>query len=66
MALSAGLEALTVALLGSVNDGLLDDDVVPLVIAALIAAGVPEKRPSDVVVDVSSVINAEPGFGDGT
>jgi hypothetical protein len=27
---------------------------------------VPEKRASDVVMDVSSVINAEPGFGDGT
>jgi hypothetical protein len=38
----------------------------PLVIAILIAAGVPEKRAGDVVVDVSSVINAKPGFGDGT
>ncbi|MFF4347016.1 hypothetical protein [Streptomyces sp. NPDC001530] len=66
MALSAGLEALTVALLESVNDGVLDDDVVPLVIATLIAAGVPEKRASDVVVDVSSAISAKPGFGDGT
>jgi AcrR family transcriptional regulator len=66
VALSAGLEALTVALLESVNDGVLDDDVVPLVIATLIAAGVPEKRASDVVMDVSSVINANPGFGDGT
>lgn len=48
------------------NDGVLDDDVVPLVIATLVAAGVPEKRASDVVVDVSSVINAKPGLGDGT
>ncbi|QIZ00615.1 hypothetical protein HEP87_51250 [Streptomyces sp. S1D4-11] len=59
-------EALTVALLESVNDAVLDDDVVPLVIATLIAAGVPEKRASDVVVDVSSVISTKPGFGDGT
>lgn len=50
MALGTGLEALTVALLESVNDGVLDDDVVPLVIATLIVAGVPEKRASDVVV----------------
>ncbi|WP_328541365.1 helix-turn-helix domain containing protein [Streptomyces sp. NBC_00371] len=48
------------------NDGVLDDDAVPLVIATLIAAGVPEKRASDVVVDVFAVITAEPGFGDGT
>lgn len=66
VALSAGLEALTVALLDSVNDGVLDDDDVPLVIVPLTAAGVPEKRASDVVVDVSSVINAKPGFGNGT
>jgi hypothetical protein len=66
VALSAGLDALTAALLESVNDGVLDDDVVPLVIATLIAAGVPEKCASDVVVDVSSVINAKPGLGDGT
>ncbi|MGW7421670.1 TetR/AcrR family transcriptional regulator [Streptomyces sp. NPDC054813] len=64
--LSAGLEALTVALLESVNDGVLDDEVVPLVIATLIAAGVPEKRASDVVEDVSFVINAKPGFDDGS
>jgi hypothetical protein len=32
----------------------------------LVAAAVPEKRASVVVVDVSSVINAKPGFGDGT
>ncbi|MER7693248.1 hypothetical protein [Streptomyces sp. NPDC097610] len=53
-------------MLESVNDGVLDDDVVPLVIATLIAAVVPEKRAGDVVVDVSSVINAKPGFGDNT
>ncbi|MGW7044190.1 hypothetical protein ACWGDT_16045 [Streptomyces avermitilis] len=63
MALSAGLEALTVTLLESVNDGVLEDDVVPLLVATLIAAGVPEQRASDVVVDVSSVSHAEPGFG---
>jgi hypothetical protein len=66
VALSAGLEALTVALLESVNEGVPDDDVVRIVIATLIAAGVPENRASAVVVDVSSTINAKPGFGDGT
>lgn len=38
----------------------------PLVIATPIAAGVPENRAGDVVVDVSSVIDAKPGFGDST
>jgi hypothetical protein len=60
------VEALTVALLESVNAGVLDDDAVPLAIAPLIAAGVPQKRASVMVVDVTSVINAKPGFGDGT
>ncbi|MFC8089221.1 hypothetical protein [Streptomyces sp. NPDC057301] len=60
--LSDGLEALAIALLENANDEVLDDDAVPLVIATLIAAGVPEKRARDVAVDVLSTINAEPGI----
>ncbi|MET8102288.1 TetR/AcrR family transcriptional regulator [Streptomyces sp. NPDC005236] len=65
VALSSGLEALTVALLDSVNDGLLDDEAVPVVIAALIAAGMPENQASDVVLDVSAASSAEPAPDDG-
>ncbi|MEV6996687.1 TetR/AcrR family transcriptional regulator [Streptomyces sp. NPDC093982] len=60
-ALSDGLEALAIALLENANDEVPDDDAVSLVIATLIAAGVPEKRARDVAVDVLSTINAEPG-----
>ncbi|MEV6296147.1 TetR/AcrR family transcriptional regulator [Streptomyces sp. NPDC051896] len=44
--LRAGLEALIVALLGSVQDRGLDDQAVPVAIAGLIAAGVPEDHAS--------------------
>ncbi|MFI1355271.1 TetR family transcriptional regulator [Streptomyces sp. NPDC020898] len=47
--LSAGLEALTVALLEAVNTGALEDDGTRIALATLIAAGVPEKRAHDVV-----------------
>ncbi len=48
--LSAGLEALTIALLEEVNSGELEDDGTRAATAALIAAGVPEKQ-ARVVVD---------------
>jgi AcrR family transcriptional regulator len=53
-ALSAGLEALTVALLESVNSGALEDDGTRTAIAALIAAGVPEERAAVVVGEVAA------------
>ncbi|MFJ4782019.1 TetR/AcrR family transcriptional regulator [Streptomyces sp. NPDC088794] len=53
-ALSAGLEALTVALLESVNSGTLEDDGSRTAIAALIAAGVPEERAAVVVGEVAA------------
>ncbi|MGW1214938.1 TetR/AcrR family transcriptional regulator [Streptomyces sp. NPDC002499] len=53
-ALSAGLEALTVALLESVNSGTLEDDGTRTAIAALIAAGVPEERAAVVVGEVAA------------
>ncbi|PAZ14828.1 TetR family transcriptional regulator [Streptomyces sp. SA15] len=52
--LSAGLEAMTVALLEEVNTGALRDDGTRTAIAMLVAAGVPEKRASAVVDDVAS------------
>ncbi|MFE0250160.1 TetR family transcriptional regulator [Streptomyces sp. NPDC059010] len=48
--LSAGLEAMTIALLEEVNTGALEDDGTRVAVATLIAAGVPEKR-ARVVVD---------------
>ncbi|MER7834347.1 TetR/AcrR family transcriptional regulator [Streptomyces sp. NPDC096040] len=57
--LSAGLEALTVSLLESVNTGAWEDDGTRIAMATLIAAGVPEKRASDVVGGVASEVLAE-------
>ncbi|WP_262063262.1 TetR/AcrR family transcriptional regulator [Streptomyces sp. STR69] len=47
--LSAGLEALTIALLEELNTGELEDDGTYAAVAALIATGVPEKQARDVV-----------------
>ncbi|MEU9478965.1 TetR family transcriptional regulator [Streptomyces sp. NPDC048191] len=47
--LSAGLEAMTVALLEEVNTGAFEDDGSRVAVATLIAAGVPEKRALAVV-----------------
>ncbi|MFF0087585.1 TetR/AcrR family transcriptional regulator [Streptomyces canus] len=51
--LSAGLEAITVALLEAVNAEALEDDGTRVVVATLIAAGVPEKRARAVVEDIA-------------
>lgn len=51
--LSAGLEAMTVALLEEVNSGELEDDGTRAAIASLIAAGVPEKQARVVVDEVA-------------
>lgn len=48
--LSAGLEAMTVAVLEEVNTGALEDDGTRVAVTTLIAAGVPEKR-AQIVVD---------------
>lgn len=48
--LSAGLEAMAIALLEEVNSGELEDDGTRVAVASLIAAGVPEKQ-ARVVVD---------------
>ncbi|GHD77288.1 TetR/AcrR family transcriptional regulator [Streptomyces mirabilis] len=58
-ALSAGLEAMTVALLEAVNTGALDDDGTRVAVATLIAAGVPEDQAGAVVDDVASAALAE-------
>jgi AcrR family transcriptional regulator len=57
--LSAGLEAMTVALLEQVNAGALEDDGTRVAIAQLIAAGVPERRARSVVADVAPTATAE-------
>lgn len=57
--LSAGLEAMTVALLEAVNTGALDDDGTRVAVATLIAAGVPEEQAGAVVDDVASAALAE-------
>ncbi|WP_327321960.1 TetR family transcriptional regulator [Streptomyces sp. NBC_01210] len=56
--LSAGLEAITVALLEEVNTGALEDDGTRVAVAVLIAAGVPEKQARVVVGDVVSAVAA--------
>ncbi|MEU6357597.1 TetR/AcrR family transcriptional regulator, partial [Streptomyces sp. NPDC047072] len=53
-ALNAGLEALTLALLESVNTGAWEDDGTGTAVATLIAAGVPEERAAQVVAEVSA------------
>lgn len=57
--LSAGLEAMSIALLEEVNSGELEDDGTLAAVAQLIAAGVPEKRARVVVDEVA------PGGGGG-
>ncbi|MFF3844262.1 TetR/AcrR family transcriptional regulator [Streptomyces sp. NPDC002328] len=52
--LSAGLEAMTVALLEQVNDGAWQDDGSRVAVATLVAAGVPEGRATTVVGEVVS------------
>ncbi|MFI9341892.1 TetR/AcrR family transcriptional regulator [Streptomyces sp. NPDC052773] len=58
--LSAGLEAMTVALLEQVNTGALEDDGTRAAVALLIAAGVPERRARAVVEEAAAMIVAEP------
>ena len=53
---SAGLMALIVALVESVNTGALEDDGRRIATATLIAAGVPEDRASVVVAEVASAM----------
>ncbi|MDX3642344.1 TetR family transcriptional regulator [Streptomyces sp. MB09-02B] len=57
---SAGLEAMHVALLESVNTGALEDDGHRIATATLIAAGVAETRASAVVEEVASEMGATP------
>ncbi|MFH8572490.1 TetR/AcrR family transcriptional regulator [Streptomyces sp. NPDC017993] len=57
--LSAGLEAMTVALLEEVNSGELEDDGSRTAVATLVAAGVPERRARVVVDDVALTVAAE-------
>lgn len=57
--LSAGLEAMTVALLEAVNTGELDDEGAPVAVAVLVAAGVPEDTARRVVDDVASMVPPE-------
>ncbi|WP_405540214.1 TetR family transcriptional regulator [Streptomyces sp. NBC_00075] len=52
--LSAGLEAMTVALLQEVNTGALQDDGTRVAVTTLVAAGVPEQRARIVVDDVAA------------
>ncbi|MEU0671459.1 TetR/AcrR family transcriptional regulator [Streptomyces sp. NPDC006172] len=56
--LSAGLEAMSVALLEQVNAGAWEDDGTRLAVATLVAAGVPEGRAATVVAEV---VSATPG-----
>ncbi|MEU6375569.1 TetR/AcrR family transcriptional regulator [Streptomyces sp. NPDC046909] len=56
--LSAGLEAMTVALFDEVNSGALEDDGTHTAIATMVAAGVPEERAKVVVGEVSAEVNA--------
>ncbi|MFJ7075424.1 TetR family transcriptional regulator [Streptomyces sp. NPDC098781] len=57
-ALSAALEAMTVALLESVNTGVLEDDGSRVAITSLIAAGVPQERARTVVAEVAPTVPA--------
>ncbi|NNN29011.1 TetR family transcriptional regulator [Streptomyces sp. S3(2020)] len=56
--LSAGLEAMTVALLEEVNSGALEDDGTRTAVATLVAAGVPEERARTVVSEVAAAVRA--------
>lgn len=57
--LSAGLEAMTVALLEAVNTGDLGDEGAPVALAVLVAAGVREDTARLVVDDIASVVAAQ-------
>ncbi|MGN3960187.1 TetR/AcrR family transcriptional regulator [Streptomyces sp. WAC8370] len=59
VALSAGLEAMIVALLEQVNTGALEDDGTRAAVATLIAAGVPERRAGAVVEAVAPAAFAQ-------
>ncbi|MGW1956016.1 TetR/AcrR family transcriptional regulator [Streptomyces sp. NPDC001920] len=59
--LSAGLEAMTVALLEQVNIGALEDDGTRVAVTTLIAAGVPEEQARGVVEEVAAAATAEAG-----
>ncbi|MEU1405639.1 TetR family transcriptional regulator [Streptomyces sp. NPDC005728] len=61
--LSAGLEAMTVALLEEVNTGAFEDDGTRVAVATLIAAGVPEKRARVVVDEAVALSAAEDAVG---
>ncbi|MFC8090498.1 MULTISPECIES: TetR family transcriptional regulator [unclassified Streptomyces] len=63
-ALSAGLEAMTVALLESVNTGVLEDDGTRVAIVTLIAAGVPEERARAVAEAVAPTVAPVPDAAD--
>ncbi|MER6205608.1 TetR family transcriptional regulator [Streptomyces sp. NPDC001073] len=56
--LSAGLEAMSIALLEEVNSGALEDDGTHAAVASLIAAGVPEKQARIVVDEVAPTARA--------
>ncbi|MFD7938273.1 TetR/AcrR family transcriptional regulator [Streptomyces sp. NPDC059755] len=56
--LSAGLEAMQVALLEEVNTGALEDDGTRTAVVTLVAAGVPEERARAVVGEVESAAAA--------
>ncbi|WP_234541861.1 TetR/AcrR family transcriptional regulator [Streptomyces shenzhenensis] len=63
--LSAGLEAMTVALLEAVNTGALEDDGgTRVAITTLIAVGVPEERACAVVEDIASTVVVASPDGD--
>ncbi|MEU0851905.1 TetR/AcrR family transcriptional regulator [Streptomyces flaveolus] len=62
--LSAGLEAMTVALLEQVNTGALEDDGTRAAVATLVAAGVPQDRARTVVESVASTVPPKPDPGD--
>jgi AcrR family transcriptional regulator len=62
--LSAGLEAMTVALLEQVNTGALEDDGTRVAVVTLVAAGVPEKRARVVVDDIAATVVAVAAAGD--
>ncbi|TQJ56292.1 TetR/AcrR family transcriptional regulator [Streptomyces sp. NBC_00080] len=59
--LSAGLEAMQVALLEEVNTGALEDDGTRTAVVTLVAAGVPEERARAVVGEVVSAAAAAAG-----
>ncbi|MFH8769824.1 TetR/AcrR family transcriptional regulator [Streptomyces sp. NPDC085866] len=57
--LNAGLEALTLSLLESVNAGAWEDDGTRTAVATLVAAGVPERQAADVVEAVAAQAREE-------